>query len=72
MVEDKLYTLMVEEKFVFLLYEYVHLPYNFFRFFSFCYESSFCNRVVISCSIHGTDELYSCKDFLRNSSFLVE
>ena len=35
---------------LFLLYECVHLPYNF--------QSSFCNRVMISCSIHGTGELY--------------
>ena len=55
---------MVEEMFVFLLYECVHLSYNF--------QSSLCNRVTISCSIHGTDELYSCKLSLRNSSFFVE
>ena len=50
MVEDKLYTLpVVEEMFVFLLYEWAHTPYNF--------QSSFYNRVMISCSIHGIDEL---------------
>ena len=54
---------MVEDMFVFLLYECVHLSYNFFRFFSFCHESSFCNGVMISCSIHGIDELYYCKEF---------
>ena len=62
---------MVEEMFVFLLYECLHPLYNFFRFFSFCYESSFCNRVMISCSIHGTNELHSYKEFLCNSSFSV-
>ena len=46
--------------------------YTFFTFFSFCCQSSFCNRVMISCSIHGVDELYSCNESLRNSSFLVE
>ena len=55
---------IVKEMFVFLLYECVHTPYHF--------QSSFCNRVLISCSIHGKDELYSCLEFLRNSSFLVE
>ena len=59
--------------FVFLLYECVHHPYNFFTVFSFCYQFSFCKRVMISCSIHGKDVLYSCKDFLlRSSSSLVE
>ena len=37
-------------------------PCTFFTFFSFCYQSSFCNGVMISCSIHGVDELYSCKE----------
>ena len=46
---------MVEEMFVSLLYECVHLPHNF--------RSSFCNRAMISCSIHGVDELCSCGDF---------
>ena len=55
MVEDKLYAPMEKDMFVFLLYECVHLPYSF--------QSSFCNRVMISCSIHGVDELYSCKEF---------
>ena len=62
----------MKKVFVFLLYECVHLPYTFFTFFSFCYQSSFCNRVMVSCSIHGVDELYSCKESLRSSSFLVE
>ena len=39
-------------------------PYNF--------QSSFCNSLMISCSIHGVDEMYSCKESLRNSTFLVE
>ena len=39
-------------------------PYNF--------QSRFCNRPMISCSIHGVDELYSCKESLHNSTFLVE
>ena len=43
--------------FVFLLNDCEHL----LSYFSFCYESSFCNRVMISCSIHGKDELYSCQ-----------
>ena len=63
---------IVEEMFVFLLYECVHLPCNFFTFCSSCSQSSFCNRVMISCSIHGVDDLYFCKESLRNSSFLVE
>ena len=46
---------IVEEMFVFLLYECVHPPYNF--------QSSFCNKVMISCSINSIDELYSRKDF---------
>ena len=50
----------MKKVFVFLLYECVHLPYNFFTFSSVCYQSSFCNRVMISCSIHAVDELYSC------------
>ena len=29
-------------------------------------------RKMISCSIHGVDEWYCCKEVLRNSSFLVE
>ena len=41
--------------FVFLLYECVHPPYNF--------QSSFCRRVMISCSIYGFDELYFCEGF---------
>ena len=36
------------------------------------HQSSFCNRVMTSCSIHGKDELYSCKESLRHSSSLVE
>ena len=55
---------IVEEIFVILLCKCVHFPYNFFTFFSFCSQSSFCNRVMISC---GVDELYFCKESLRNS-----
>ena len=33
-VETNCTLTIVEEMFVFLLYECVHLPYNFFRFFS--------------------------------------
>ena len=50
----------------------VYTPYTFFTFFSCCCQSTFCDRVMISCSIHGVDELYSSKESLRHSSFLVE
>ena len=63
----------VKEMFVFLGTSVYNLPYNLFTFFSVCSQSSFCNGVVITCSIHGEDELYSCKEeSLRDSSFLVE
>ena len=58
--------------FVFLLYEIVYIRHTFSTFFSFCSQSSLSDGVTISCSIHGVDELYSCKEALRNSSFLVE
>ena len=36
--------------------------YTFFTLFSFCYQSRFCNGVMILCSIRGVDEFYSCKE----------
>ena len=44
-------------------------PVQLLSLFSFCYESSLCNRVLISFSIHSTNEL---QGFFRNSSFLVQ
>ena len=61
----------VEDMFVFLLYECAH-PVHILCVLFVLLPSSFCNRVMISCSIHGVADLYSCEESLRNSSFLVE
>ena len=50
----------------------VFIPYTFFTFFSFCSQASFCNRVMITCSIHGVDALCSCQEFIHNSSLFLE
>ena len=48
------------------------LPVQLLSLLFSCFQSSFGNRVMISCSIHGIDELYSCKESLPYLSFLVE
>ena len=55
---------LMKKCFCFLQYECVHLPCNIFTFISVCSQSSFCDRVMISCTIQGANELYSCKEFL--------
>ena len=33
---------------------------SFFSFLSSCDQSSYCNRVLVSCSTHVTDEFFPC------------
>ena len=59
-------TLSIVEEMLVFLFERVRPP-------SVQFPVQLLQQVMISCSIHGIDELHSCKEFfLRNSSFLVE